>query len=401
VYINGTRFNAFANLAHALRQIIRGRERAELQECPQLIWADQMCINQSNTSERSHQVNFMRNIYECADVVLACLGEDPSNGQWVEAAKRMNFEPISSSEIRLDDRTLHIGGRVYADFNSEDSQRNWSSIGDILRSPWWRRGWIYQEILVAQKNFVLCGHGILDWEILSQAIQVVDRVGRLFIRQVLVGRNEIRPDNTDKIIVSGLNSRFAAFMINGREYWQKEHEENILKLLSHAGDCSVTDLRDRVFAFIGLANPGYGITPNYNIDAPAVFRLACKRIILYETSLNILSYCDHGSREGPRREDIPSWVPDWSNHRAYPTFIYDPANDSPSFRASSDYRSAAAFHSRKDFSESILRVQCLFIDYLATQCSLSLTSDLDSRQDLSVWERIAGISTDNKDCGKE
>ena len=91
MYINGTRFNAFANLAHALRQIIRGREKAELQECPQLIWADQMCINQSNTSERSHQVNFMRNIYECADVVPSLLRERSEQRSMGRSRKTYEF----------------------------------------------------------------------------------------------------------------------------------------------------------------------------------------------------------------------------------------------------------------------------------------------------------------------
>ena len=119
-----------------------------------------------------------------------------------------------------------------------------------------------QEILVAQKISCFAATVFLIKEILSQAIQVVDRVGRLFIRQVLVGRNEIRPDNTDKIIVSGLNSRFAAFMINGREYWQKEHEENILKLLSHAGDCSVTDPFGIEFSpSSGLPTQAMGLRP--------------------------------------------------------------------------------------------------------------------------------------------
>ena len=81
VFVNGIRFNAFANLARALRQIIQGREGIKVQECPQLIWADQICINQSNPSERSHQVGFMHKIYECADVLLACLGEDPSDSR--------------------------------------------------------------------------------------------------------------------------------------------------------------------------------------------------------------------------------------------------------------------------------------------------------------------------------
>jgi hypothetical protein len=64
--MNGIRFNAFANLACALRQVARARERGDLVNYPPLIWADQICINQSSPVEKSHQVGFMREIYESA-----------------------------------------------------------------------------------------------------------------------------------------------------------------------------------------------------------------------------------------------------------------------------------------------------------------------------------------------
>jgi Heterokaryon incompatibility protein (HET) len=40
-----------------------------------LIWADAICINQSDNSERSHQVNIMGQIYETAENVAVYLGQ--------------------------------------------------------------------------------------------------------------------------------------------------------------------------------------------------------------------------------------------------------------------------------------------------------------------------------------
>jgi hypothetical protein len=40
------------------------------------IWVDKVCINQDNTSERSHQVNLMGRIYNEAHTVWAWLGTD-------------------------------------------------------------------------------------------------------------------------------------------------------------------------------------------------------------------------------------------------------------------------------------------------------------------------------------
>ena len=55
IIVNGYSFNAFVNLGHALRQARHfWRENFGDQELH--LWADQICINQSSLSERSHQV---------------------------------------------------------------------------------------------------------------------------------------------------------------------------------------------------------------------------------------------------------------------------------------------------------------------------------------------------------
>jgi hypothetical protein len=109
MYVNGIRFNAFANLARALRQIARARSREELVGEPQLIWADQVCISQSSPKERSHQVGFMRKIYASAQVVIACLGsEDPSDGLWVSAANLLAIESYIDAVLKEGARSIYL-----------------------------------------------------------------------------------------------------------------------------------------------------------------------------------------------------------------------------------------------------------------------------------------------------
>jgi hypothetical protein len=397
VHVNGIRFNAFANLAHALRQIARGAETA-LQGCPQLIWADQICINQSDLTERSHQVGFMRKIYESAAVVLACLGEDPSNGRWIQAAKHLYVGDLSISDLGFQDMTFYAGGRVLGNFDNEDFIGDLHALGDLLRSKWWQRGWIYQEVIVAKHILVLFGHGVLGWEALSPCVELIDRATNEVTGQISAGRFVISLNKTNKANVLQWTSRYAAFMIRSRKDWQEEQEKNIIELLCHAQDCSVTDLRDRVFAFAGLANPRYNITPDYTIDVPAAFRLACKRIILHESSLNILTCCNNGSEEETRREDIPSWTSDWSSNCGPFNFIYDAVVDFRPFRASGEHRSTAAFHSLNNIPDCVLRTQCLFIDYLESESSLSPLFEPGSPSDLNVWKRVAGLKSDIDEC---
>jgi hypothetical protein len=46
-----------------------------------MLWADQICIDQSNLDERSQQVLLMKKIYENALTVFVYLGEGPPDGQ--------------------------------------------------------------------------------------------------------------------------------------------------------------------------------------------------------------------------------------------------------------------------------------------------------------------------------
>lgn len=72
IIVNGARCNVFANLHHALTTV---RHYWETHTCHRdlFLWVDQICINQANLIERSHQVGFMRAIYESASETLICL----------------------------------------------------------------------------------------------------------------------------------------------------------------------------------------------------------------------------------------------------------------------------------------------------------------------------------------
>lgn len=96
----------------------------------------------------------------------------------------------------------------------------------------------------------------------------------------------------------------AIFMVNGRDEWKKRRKKHVTELLCHAQICRFTDLWDRIYAFMGLADPGYAIVPDYQIDMPTALRLACKRIIIYESKLNVLCCCIgcYNADEYARRE---------------------------------------------------------------------------------------------------
>jgi len=69
ITIGSRKVNMLISLHRALRRVRHASE-------PRILWADSLCINQSNLMERIHQVSIMGTIYKKAEGVLIWLGED-------------------------------------------------------------------------------------------------------------------------------------------------------------------------------------------------------------------------------------------------------------------------------------------------------------------------------------
>ncbi|PTD07345.1 hypothetical protein FCULG_00007139 [Fusarium culmorum] len=119
-------------------------------------------------------------------------------------------------------------------------------------------------------------------------------------------------------------------------------------LLSCTKNCQATDTRDKIYSILGLAEPGYGIVPDYsgNIAINDLVVETTKKIILFEDSLMVLSYLDRDKifYRYPRGT-LPSWAIDWTDSArfgrrssisvvsdyAFPRFVsYQPDGITPS-----------------------------------------------------------------------
>ncbi|KAE9373061.1 hypothetical protein N431DRAFT_557268 [Stipitochalara longipes BDJ] len=86
------------------------------------------------------------------------------------------------------------------------------------------------------------------------------------------------------------------------------------EVLDHSRRCQASDPRDKIYAFIGLADKGYGIVPNYSSENTIIHLLlhTAQRIIKFESSLDILEHVRHGREKLGHL--LPSWVPDWTSN---------------------------------------------------------------------------------------
>jgi hypothetical protein len=82
------------------------------------------------------------------------------------------------------------------------------------------------------------------------------------------------------------------------------------EVLDHSRRCQTSDPRDKIYAFLGLADKGYNIVPNYSWENTIVHLLlhTALKIIAFEGSVDILEHVRHGREKLGHL--LPSWVPD-------------------------------------------------------------------------------------------
>lgn len=186
-------------------------------------WIDALCINQTNTPERSHQVAHMGHIYAHALRVVVWLGKTVSRYR----------------------RTMRA-----ADLDS------WRSF--ILENEYWNRAWVTQEIVLARKVTVL-----ID-DIIMSLRKLVDLV-------------------SDGLTMSWLSSPMRVLINTGLLLRYGESKPRLLDLFRDGTwatkKCSIP--RDRVFSILELVREGNGIAVDYEsstIDVARNILRACSDV---------------------------------------------------------------------------------------------------------------------------
>lgn len=252
--VNGCSLPITANLSDALRYL---READQ----PRTIWADAICINQSDLEERSSQVAFMGKIYSTVRLVVIWLGRE-----------------IEGGDPGL--RRLADGPSLW---NWEDSEIR-SATGTLFERDWWSRCWIIQEFFNSTDQIFVCGYITLSGG-------TVHRIFHAFY-------------TSNRIIdVDHDYSHFFTFA--------KRQSDELKHLMLDWGHTEATDPRDKVYAFLGLAKDLDTIIPDYNALPRDVYTDLVRRYVEEDGNLEII--CTH--HRGRNSLTLPSWVPDWSISR--------------------------------------------------------------------------------------
>jgi len=114
-----------------------------------MLWVDQICINQDDIGEKSHQVGMMDSIYAEAKCVTVWLGEASEysdTGMQVLHYFASTHRPSDAAPWRtLPPEVVREGLR------------------DVMSRPWFSRRWVVQEVALSQKTRMICGSSTFSW----------------------------------------------------------------------------------------------------------------------------------------------------------------------------------------------------------------------------------------------
>ena len=212
-----------------------------------LVWADAVCINQSDTHEKTIQIRHMREIYEDASTVCAFIGE--GDGASDRALKTLMKIRDDARQPKADpDASPSCDRRKMP----PDSDPVWEDIKAVLSRGWFRRAWITQELVLAKRVVFQCGDWTGSWEDVFKAIRIC-----------MLEPNPLSQDDTGLV-----HAAYALGVM--RESFKNPLKQKhcdlltVLELFSHT---QVTEPADKLFALLGLArdvkddddfNPDYG-----------------------------------------------------------------------------------------------------------------------------------------------
>ncbi|CVK96276.1 uncharacterized protein FPRN_12229 [Fusarium proliferatum] len=344
ITVNGARCNVFANLHHALKTV-RHYWKTHTYHRDLLLWVDQICINQANLAERSHQVGFMRAIYESASETLICLSVAETRGdgmRWLVQLERFigedlfldaMFPPEYQRRSRGPEANFSFQLKMRQCMSLPEFVDGWIEFCKVLTSPWWGRAWVFQEFMVSSRATFLYGlHSVgypdmlrLICDLCLATLEILLEPNKY--RGTYVKKRLKRAQATRAQISHSISKVLSVFL--AKKEWYRNFD--LKRLLVYTQNSHSSDERDRIYSMIGLAHPGYAIVPDYSskngIETLLVETM--KRIITFEDSLDVLSYLSRGDPSSSgQRELLPSWVVDWTKvNNPLEPMLYTTNND--------------------------------------------------------------------------
>ena len=314
IQCNGYEWKIGWSLFSALKHI-RSRHR------PQVLWADAICINQTDTSERNVQLRNVGEIFEKADEVIVWLGNGSCESRFaIEFLNKMDGIRYRVNDRHSENSVAKLGdsfsGPRFRGVRDGPSlwwgQRMEETLEEILRTidislrledvvvavknlfsrPWFSRVWVRQEVGWASHAEVLCADISIAWKSLVNGYENTAKLMATegsYLLRVTIG-----------LSLEGL-----------RLGWVRIAEPRLLDLLHYGREADATVPHDKIYALMGMAADNFVgmLKAEYEKPLAIVFEKVAKFLINRDGLLDVIYAAEALKTVGT---GLPSWVPNWA-----------------------------------------------------------------------------------------
>ncbi|KAH7394517.1 heterokaryon incompatibility protein-domain-containing protein [Pyrenochaeta sp. MPI-SDFR-AT-0127] len=402
IICDGRLVKVTSNLRDALRMLANAINMPQMPKTPSYYWIDALCMNQSDIEERNIQVARMADVFKKADGVICWLGkEDEFTNDALTTIRRISAIPESDWPL-VPYTSFYDPEESQLGYSSHLTFHNWLGFMVLINRPWFKRAWVVQEIALGKSALVVCGSKVFSWDMLSKTLSFVKTTKwyhHLHTEKMKhVKALQKHPGIYKRVLQSKLSVGISPVYLNEtRLAVSASTDPNSLEsirppplriLLDKHRFSKSSDPRDKVYAFLGLANRALSpfrtapltLTPNYNLSVQEVYIEAARAFIVSYENLSWLSHVEDPSKR--RTLGLPSWVPDLT----VPLDPYPLRFRGPGFwKASGNKRWVP---DESNLAKGILKVQGYQLDHI-DQTSVLLN---ESQDPSATWASIVKLA---------
>jgi hypothetical protein len=329
------------------------------------IWIDQICINQDDVEEKTHQVVIMGQIYSMCFCVLVWLGTSTKRDLRIrpvdtsmpnlansrrlphDMAMNMALPPKSkliipeygfrarkstnvdislngfvdhsraspfprSARQPVETRMSNLAGSrrlpydMVMDMAMSERVQRADALAEVLDSEYFSRAWVFQEIVLPPKSKLI----IPEFDVRARKSTNVDISLKDFIDHLRASpfpRSARHP-------ITKADTRMINLMYTR---WEQQHTTSapvppIEHMLSSLTPHAKTSFKlDRLYAFFGLHGEDFDLSPKYGISFKLALIATAKAIIVGSSRLDILEYVIRDFSHREPNPSLPAWAPDF------------------------------------------------------------------------------------------
>jgi len=263
-------------------------------------WIDALCINQTDSSEKSSQLPKMLDIYSHAFSVCIWLGEP----DLLSINQSPAQDPLDFIHFIVNLKLLD--GWINNESPDETITASFVAFAKLLRRPWFRRRWVIQEVSACRQASVHCGHKRINWIDFVDAVQLfmakIERIKTIFNKSWLFLEHRdafSHVESSGAIALVNAASHLVRKTAQGEVITRLWDIESLVMTFVHY---ETSDPRDVIYALLPLAHdrpsapetqpkPSTRLIPNYSICSHRLYTQFVSHSITTRGSLDII--CRH------------------------------------------------------------------------------------------------------------